>query len=279
MSEENTQPTPAPQAETTPEPAAPPADAATPEAGAPAATAPAGPATAKAEAATRPPWWDVVDQTPAEDIRRHPKFAGIVGSERQRWQQDWETQNQERTEREAAEKAHNDLREKARANPVAFADEWLNKDDADQQQARLSNLETNARQAVGRQIGAAMHAIPEWGDMASDPDVLATLAKALEGKSNDEVLTAWNTTAVELVASRRAEKLAEARLAERMKQERAAWETEAAARGLQTSDRPDLIRGGRLASADPEPPAGTPEWHAWYERSTPGARRIATVRR
>ena len=215
-------------------------------------------------------WRRALDEAPTEEVRRHPKFAGIVGSEKQSWEQQYKAQQQAAADAAAREKAEADLRELAERNPVAFADKWLSSEAARQQQKRLEELEYNARQAVGKTIGAAFHTIPEWEEIARDPDALAALATAMQGKDGDQVLAAWNAAAADLVAHRRAEKLAEARLADRLKAERAAWETEAAAQGFVRSDRPDLVRGGRIANADPEPDfiANPKDWNAWYRRTT-----------
>lgn len=253
----DTQPTPTAVAEATTEGQAPVQDA-QPEAAAEAQ--PQAPAT---------DWRAALDAVPAEELRRHPKFAGVVGSEKQLWQQEFQAREQERLAAEAKAAAEKELEQLAEQNPVSFADRWLGERQAQKVREQLAGLETNARQAIGQQVGAAFHAIPEWAEIASDPDALAHLATTMQGKGADEVIPAWNAAAVELVANRRARVLFERQLAERLQQERAAWETEAAARGFVTSARPDLVRGGRVSSADPEPdfrrePAA---WNAWWERN------------
>lgn len=214
-------------------------------------------------------WRKALDEAPAEELRRHPKFAGIVGSEKQSWEQDYRARKQAEDAAAARAQAEEELRELAEKNPVAFADKWLSSEEARAQAERVKALEVNARQQVGTAVGAAMQAIPEWEDIAKDPEALVHLATALQGKTEDAVLPAWNTAAIELVANRRAQRLLEQTLEARIKAERAAWETEAAAQGFRFSDRPDLVRGGRLATADPEPdfrrqPA---EWNAWWDRN------------
>jgi len=255
--DDTTQPTPAEVGAATTEDAAPAEDA---------------PPAAAAEPAAEAPVFDLgkaLDEAPAEVLRRHPKFAGLVGSEKQRWREEYDQQQKSAAEEAAAARLREAMREQARANPVAFADEWLNRDDAEQQRQRVLQLEQNAQAEIGRQIGAAMHAIPGWGDVAQDPEALAELAAALQGKQGGEMLSAWNASAVALLVRRQAAALADKQLAARIAQERAAWDTEAAAAGFVRTERPDLARGGRAASADPEPdflrdPAA---WQAWYRRS------------
>lgn len=258
--DEHNQPTPAEPTDATTEQQAPAATDAQPA--------------AAAEETTQAPvfdWRKALDDAPADEVRKHPKFAGIVGGERQRWQADYERTQQASAETAARAKAEEELRQLAEQNPVAFADKWLSSEQARQQQERLAALEANARQAIGTQIGAAMHAIPEWESAASDPEVLARLAAAMQGKTGDDVLAAWNTTALGIVAERRANALFEQRVAERIKAERAAWETEAAAQGFRFSERPDLVRAGRHPNgADPEPDflRDAKAWDAWYKRNT-----------
>lgn len=262
MDEENTQPTPAEPVEATTEEQAPVEDA-TPEVAA---------ETPTPEAPVYD-WRKALDDAPTEELRRHPKFAGIVGSEKQTWQQQWANEQQARADADARTKAEQELRDLAQQNPVAFADKWLSSEEARQQQDRLTALEASARQQIATSIGAAMHAIPEWADVAGDAEAQAYLMAQVQGKGPDEILPAWNKAAIELVTARRARALAEKLVADRLTAERAAWETEAAAQGLVRSDRPDLVRGGRVANADPEPDdvANPREWHAWYRRNTPGA--------
>lgn len=260
---DNNQPTPA-------------TDAATPAPEAPAQDAPAAEAaSAPSEQAPVLDWRRALDEAPTDELRRHPRFAGIVGSEKQSWEQDWAARKQAEADAKARVEAEEALREMARRNPVEFADRWLSSEEARQQQERLTALESNARQAVGRSVGAAFHAIPEWAQITRDPDALARLTTAMQGKDGDDVLAAWNATAVEIVAAKRAAALAEQQLTARLAAERTAWETEAAAQGFVRSDRPDLVRGGRAANADPEPPydpANPKPWRAWYWRTTPGVR-------
>jgi hypothetical protein len=242
---------------------------------APAAEAPADEAPPAEAAPEAPPydWRKALEEAPADELRRHPKFAGIVGSEKQFWQKQWDDQKQAEADAKAKAQAEADLRELAQRNPVEFADKWLSSEEARQQQERLTALESSARQDVAKSIGAAFQAFPEWEDLMRDPNALARLATAMEGKPPDQVLAAWNAAAVDLMVERRAAAKAQADLAARLQAERTAWETEAAAQGFVASDRPDLVRGGRIGTADPEPDflANPKEWNAWYRRNASGA--------
>src|SRR5215831_18510925 len=113
-------PTPAHAGEATTPTEAPPGDA---EPGAAAEPAQEAPATGL------PSPFDLgkaLDEAPAEVLRKHPKFAGLVGSEKQRWQAEWEQAKATEADARARQQAEEDLRELARRNPVEFADKWLN---------------------------------------------------------------------------------------------------------------------------------------------------------
>jgi len=257
MDQDTTQPTPAAPTEATTD-AATPAEDAAPE--------------AAAEATPQAPVFDLakaLDEAPVEELRRHPKFAGIVGSEKQRWQQQYEHTRQAADEAAARAKAEEELRELAERNPVAFADKWLSSEEAKRQQDRVRALEITAQQQAGTAIGAAFHAIPEWAEIIQDGAKVADLTLATQGKAGFDSVAAMNAKALDLIANARAEKLAEQRLAERIKAERAAWETEAAAQGFRVSDRPDLVRAGRSNGADPEPDylRDPKAWDAWWSRN------------
>jgi hypothetical protein len=216
---------------------------------------------------TRPAWVRALDEAPVEELRRHRKFAGIVGGEKQRWQAEYENQRAEQIRLEAAAKEREDLERLAQENPVAFADRWLGEAERKKAAERLSKLEIDARKTVADQIGRSFHSVPEWAEIIADPDAFARITAALQGKADADVLPAFNAAALEAIAERRAEKRAEARAAERLRAERAAWETEARAQGFLATDRPDLSRpakAGRGPSWMDLPPG--PEFDRHYEQ-------------
>ena len=225
---------------------------------------------------TRPEWAKFLDEAPADEIRKHPKFAGIVGSEKQRWTQEQAAaQEAQRAANEAAQRAkaledaQNELDELYNKNPLEYADKKFTEDQIKRAQDRIKGLQVDARKAVAQQVGSAFHDIPEWQEIVNDPASFSRLTAAIQGVPEDLVIPAWNATATELIAEKRAESKAEARLEERITQERTAWETEMAANGFIASDRPQLLRGRGVANLDPEPNWRTQpkEWDSWYARN------------
>src|SRR5262245_41484757 len=137
--DETQQPTPAEAGEATTPTEAPPGDAEPGAAAEPAAEAPATGLGSPFDLGK------VLDEARAEVLRKHPKFAGLVGSEKQRWQAEWEQQKAAEAQALARARAEEELREMARRNPVEFADKWLSSDEARQQQERLDGLERSAQ--------------------------------------------------------------------------------------------------------------------------------------
>jgi hypothetical protein len=252
--------------ETTPEPAE------TTEQPTPASEAGTGaeaPPAAEVEAPAPPPydWRKALDEAPADELRRHPKFAGILGSEKPRWQQEWTAQQQAEADRKAAEKAREDLKQRARANPVAFADEWLGSEEAREQEERLQGLETKARQDLASQLGAALHGIDEWAGVIADPEALSAFTLAPAGKPPGQELPAIFEKAADLIAEKRARARFEKWKADELPKEREALKAEITAELLAQSDRPDLVRAAARAkrgSWEDLPPG--PEFDREYAR-------------
>jgi hypothetical protein len=227
------------------------------------------PPAAEVEAPALPPydWRKALDEAPADELRRHPKFAGFVGSEKQRWQQDYEAQHKARQEDEARQKADEELRELARVNPVAFADKWLGSEEARAQQARLDGLETKARQDLASQLGAALHGVEEWAGVIADPEALSAFTLAPAGKPPGQELPAIFEKAADLIAEKRARARFEKWKADELPKEREALKAEITAELLAQSDRPDLVRAAARAkrgSWEDLPPG--PEFDREYAR-------------
>lgn len=225
---------------------------------------------------TRPEWVKVIESVPAEELRKHDRISGIVGSEKQAWERSWEDSQRAKIRAEEAaridkerEEAEAELDRLYEQNPLEFADKVQNDRQIQRAQQRVQRLQIEARKAVASQVGAAYHDVPEWQQVINDPSLFATLTQAIQGKGEDEVIPAWNRAAADAIATVRGRNLAEATLAERIKQEKTAWETEMAANGFIASDRPQLLKGRGVANLDPEPNwrSQPKEWEAWYERN------------
>ncbi len=226
---------------------------------------------------TRPAWQVALDEAPADEIRKHSKWAGMLGSERQRWEREFsdkktvEVAMAERARIAAeTERAEKELDELYEQNPLAYADRMQNSREIKRAQAHIQKLHEDSRNAVADSIGKAFREIPEWEAIVNNPVYMDRLTSAIQGLPEDQVIPAWNRAAVDIVAAVRGDNRAEEQFQARLKLERQAWETEALATGLITTDRPGLNRGRGVSSNDPEPNWKTQpaEYAAWYKRNT-----------
>lgn len=252
--------------ETTPEPAE---TTEQPTSASEAGTGAEAPPAAEVEAPAPPPydWRKALDEAPADEVRRHPKFAGLVGSEKQRWQHEYEANKKAADEAAAAANLREQMRAKARAHPVEFADEWLGSEEAREQEERLQGLETKARQDLASQLGAALHGIDEWAGVIADPEALSAFTLAPAGKPPGQELPAIFEKAADLIAEKRARARFEKWKADELPKEREALKAEITAELLAQSDRPDLVRAAARAkrgSWEDLPPG--PEFDREYAR-------------
>lgn len=191
-----------------------------------------------APAATVSSWQDELDKTDAKSLRSHPKIAGIIGSEIQRAIQLEKQRIATEEGARAAKEAGEHLRKLAQDDPVAFAEEWLTKEQQADIQSQIDNLKGQTRHEFATSIGRAYSNLPEWGELSdADHD---TLARAMIGKSEDEVIPIFTHKALDIVAEKRARKLLEQWKAKELPKEREALRQEEAARMLKTSESPDI---------------------------------------
>jgi hypothetical protein len=220
-----------------------------PPAAAPAATtapepSPQEPSEAQAEP-TPPTWLEELEKADSRELRKHPKIAGIIGSELQRAIQ----AERERIKIDEGEKAARDaeqkLRELAQSDPVTFADRWLSDAQKADVQRQLDDLHRKTRSDLATRIGAAFREIPEWKELT--PEDMESLAKEVMGKSDDEALPVFSRAATKAVAKRMADKIVAEFKEKELAKEREAIRQEEAAKLLKNSDAPDG-----------KPPKGTP---------------------
>ena len=228
--------------------------------------------TESVEPPDRPPWEEVrghldhyLRESPEvrEELRSHEVVAGIAGEIGQRLAK---TQlQQQRTE--PAEKASDDALQAqlklAEEDADAFAAQFTSETRAKIARQELQQIASKERKTLTEHIGRAMNDLPEWRELTRDD--MAELAQAVSGVPDDQIFGAWIAKGTELVARKRAGKETEARLTERLKSEREAWDTEQAATKVKATPAPNLRSGNAAGTDSGEPPVGTPAWDEWYE--------------
>ena len=215
------------QAPATPEPAPP---AATSDAAATTATAPAD-------------WSTALDTLPVEEIRKHRRFAGILGSEMATQRTNWERDQKATQQRQAAEEAERQMLAQAQSDPVGFAEKWLQGKQGELTARELEGMRGGLRQDFARRLGESFRGLPEWAEMTQDEH--AKLLTAVQGKADDDVLTAFTAAAADLVAERRAKGRFEKWKSTELDREREALRTEEAAKLLAKTPGADISRSKR----------------------------------
>ncbi len=201
------------------------------------------PAPAPVEAAqpVTPAWIKELDTIDSKELRRHPKVAGIIGGEVQRATEMTTRQLQQQLQIKAAQDAQQQTLKLAQEDPEEFARQYLGDAERRRITDELGKAQAAARAEMGRMVGQAFVALPDWKDLIEDDH--NTLAQSVVGKQEHEVIGAYNAAAVNLLAAKRAAKQFEDWKAKELASERAAIRKEEAARLATAQPAPDLRKG------------------------------------
>lgn len=245
-----------------PEPATAPIATAT----APAAAEPKGPPAAKpgkqaaAPPAEPPTLEQLLESADPEFLRKHPKVAGIVGGMLRSEREVWDRQQKADTDRQAREAADRDLETMAKDRPLEFADKYLSDKEQARLRAQLDGIKSTTAQEYMQQIGRSFG---EQFQLTADD--VTEISKALSGKTDAEVLPAFNVAAADIIAKRKADALFAEWRAKELPKEREALRQEEAARLLKKSQRPSL-QSSRPASTLKPHQLPEKEFNEWYEK-------------
>jgi hypothetical protein len=198
---------------------------------------------------------DLLDSADSKELRKHPKIAGIIGSEAQRLVQDQTT----RQAQAVAQKAHQD-REDALMRMMDDNSDWVKENhpqvfelmqEKKRQRAeeQLTGLRGKTIEEVGTAIGQTFQALPEWKGVT--PEELSEIATSLAGKSDHEAIATFNQKALDLVAGKRAQQLHSAWVEKELPKIKEAIRQEERAARLGNTPGPDTKRGSKTSdSAD-----------------------------
>lgn len=220
-----------------------------------------------------PLWRRGIDEAPIEELREHPRFKGILGSELEARRLTWESQNNARLAAEAAQKFENELLELADKDPDALADRLKSDVLTRRQQQEVATLRSGERDQIARQIGQSFRALPEWSELtAADHE---EFFKALAGKKDEEIIPTFNRVAAERIAEVRSRKQTAAWQSTELEKQREAIRLEEQNKLLVGGDRPGIgrARGNGAISDEPNWRTEPQKWEAWYSRQTTTARR------
>jgi hypothetical protein len=265
MSEETASPTPVPATDAPATPTTP------PQATTPAAERAAGEGTSAPAVDTASEWQKHLESANPEDLRRHPKVAGLVGDMVDKAMRRWRAEQDAEVSQRAAQQAEHHLLTLAKEDPEAFAERFLTDKQRETTLRQINRLREDTRAEFAHSIGRAYQDAPGWDEIDHE-----ALAKAIANKPDDEVIPAFHKEAMrqllDLNASRKAKAEFETWKEKELAKEREAIRKEVAADLLKKGPRPDMTRGRNLPTARAawmDLPPG-PEFDAAYEREVLG---------
>lgn len=225
-------------------------------------------ATGQAEQEQQTDWAKILETVSPDDLRRHPRIAGIAGELAQRREADIRRQiEQEQTER--ATQAERDRLKRLRTeDPVAYAQEMDAREELEESNQKLAKLKGETQQQFLGRIKAGFEVMPEWKEITQDD--LAAIATALAGKGDDEVLGVFTGKVNEILAEKRAIRRFNDWKTKELAKEREAIRTEVSAQLLKGDTQPDLTKP--RAHPDGFDPTRLPDdkYNEWYEANVLG---------
>lgn len=205
-----------------------------------------------------------------KELQSRRFVGGIAGEIAKRTLQE----QRENAAREAVEAEQKRLRQLADDDPIAFAEELKVKIDTEANRRELAGLRDTTRREVLKQVSDAVSEHAEFKEL-TEADVKA-LRDSMAGIPDEQVVGVFITKATGLVAEKRARKLADADIAERLKAEEKVWEARQAEKRVKAQARPSLRQPTSGNAQDAGEPADfySKEWSDWYERERKAGRLV-----
>lgn len=217
-------------------------------------------------------WRSVIDERDPDEIRRHPKIAGIVGQMVDQAHRSWVNDQEGRVSRQAAENAERELTELAEKDPDAFAARFLSDKQRERALGQIETIRREEAKAMARRVGQAYATIPGWERLTTADH--ESLAKAIIGKPDDEVVAAYNAKALAILTKYHVEDEASSRVDQwtktKLEAERKAIREEEAAKLLKAEPRPDMTGALRAPPAVDVSRMSDAEFDKWYATEGPG---------
>lgn len=203
-------------------------------------------------AATVPDWRTALDSAPADELRKHPKFAGVLGSEiareRERLAREEEAAKARRTEEEREAELLRLLEENDETLQERYpkAREALLERQRQRAESDLQRRIGESRSEFAERVGRAYQALPEWQEVIEKHR--SELEAAVSGKPEEEAIQAFVVTGAALVGRVKAQREFEGRLQTELEKAKVALKQEIAAEMLAGGAAPDLRKPGGLPS-------------------------------
>jgi hypothetical protein len=246
------------------------AQATSPEAAKPSEKPVARPSSGKQAAAPQaetPTLEQLLEKADPEELRRHPRVAGIVGRMLAQERTTWDQQQRTEQERTARENAERELEEMAKSRPLEFADRYLTDKGKQRVQEQLATMKATTARSIVEQVGRTFGT-----EFNLTGDELAEVTKALAGKTDDEVVPTFTKTVTRLAAEREAKKLFDQWREKELPKEREALRQEEAAKLLRKDRGPDMSRSRGGAQIRPHL-LSDEDFDKWYDENVTNRRR------
>ncbi len=209
-----------------------------------------------------PDWSQLINDVPTEELRRHPKLSGLVGSMLARQRAEIERATKAAEEERAREAAAAELERLARDDPDEFSRRYLTdlqrqrqQEEAERQRAEIAARESaDARIQYAELLGTVIQKQP---DFAPTDEERAQIAEKLKTLPPEQAISGFMDWAVGLITRTRVEREKKA--------------LEASVAGASFSAGPPIGAGrvnGTGTYNDEPTDIHSPEWDAWYRRST-----------
>lgn len=191
------------------------------------------------------------------------RFVGGIAGEIAQQQRE---QERFKAATEAVEAEKQRLKDLYENDRVAFAEEIKTKLDVEEERREKAGLRDLTRREFGEKIGNALRKHPEFNEL-TETDVQA-LSNSLRGIPEDDVIAVFTEKATDIVATKRARKLADAEIGDRLKAEEKVWAAQQAEKRVKERHAPTVRQPSAGNASDDGEPADfySPAWNAWYER-------------
>ncbi len=215
-------------------------------------------------------WQSELDKLDVKDLRRHPKIAGIIGSEAERLFAQRSRSTEEARQREQREATEAELLKFSEENAdyikQHYPKAYQHLTDLQQERARreVDGMRSKTRDELVTAIGASVREMPEWAVATEDDQ--RTLIDAMVGKTDDQVLPTFVQQIVKILTKHSANAEIERWKAEHLEEVRKAIRQEEAAKLMQQSEAPGIEKP-RIASGKVNVAAMTDEeFQRWDEQ-------------
>jgi hypothetical protein len=190
--------------------------------------------------AQTPTWQEELEKLDPKELRKHPRIAGIIGSELQRAKQAEQQQDQEQRRRETEDELLKFSEENAEYIRQHYPKAYEHLMGLQRQRAEqdLTNAKGQSLHAIAAEVGKA------YSETVAKltPEEWQSVSKALEGLSEEQVIPAYARLMHKFEVQKTHDEWKAKELSKAIALERDAIRQEEAAKLLKTSEGPDITK-------------------------------------